>query len=254
MILNINEGITRKVYITEDHCRLLVEGYKKQEFMSKLKKGKFDYDIWQNYDAFIEKVTNKFRNNPAESLESIISKVADRASWLKETYGDQCPPEPQVVKPKKSVSMFMRRLGEGYYDSSIYNKMHKRNPNLAISKYIGIFGFDEKDVNTVYEAMVGRYQSILTCISNTRQICTSIMEGMFDDDIAASDYSWFENIDELVYYGYIVYFLERRIEVGKKQGLFRGLPRKVNMKPMYNEYNISLKYLIYPEQLVKEGN
>ena len=77
------------------------------------------------------------------------------------------------------------------------------------------------------------------------------MEGMFDEDIAECDYSWFDNVEEIIDKYCIEYFIEERIAIGKKRRLFYGLSRKIDWDHGPNDYNINLSSIMDKYDLVK---
>ena len=121
-----------------------------------------------------------------------------------------------------------------------------------MSQYVGKFPVSEDGKQILYDYMLKRYETILTCISNTSQICSSILTGMFDEDIANNDYSWFDNIDGDIDKYYIQYFMDKRVQAGKKRGLFRNLSKNKEWCYGKNSSNIELKFLLLPEDLVKQ--
>lgn len=129
------------------------------------------------------------------------------------------------AKTTPPLSWFLGNISNGKYDITIYEKMRKRDPKQKLAKYVNYFPVNEDDKETLYDAMIERYETILTCMANTKQIGKAIMEGMFDEDIINDDYSWLNNVfeTEIVDSHFIRYYIEYRIKQGKKFGLFKGL-------------------------------
>jgi hypothetical protein len=158
------------------------------------------------------------------------------------------------AKPRPGIRWFIKSVNGGRYDDKIYKKLSHRNWKFLLSKYVNYFPLSDEDKELLYTAMIDRYKVIVTCISNTSQVCKSIFEGMFDEDIERKDYSWFDNIEEIVDREVIKKYIEKRIEFGKKLRMFHGLPREINWYPKRNEGDVSLECIMSTNYLVKKDN
>lgn len=78
---------------------------------------------------------------------------------------------------------------------------------------------------------------------NTDIVCNAINDGVFDEDIANKEYSWFNEQTD-IFIGALKKVIEERIKKGKTLGLFRGLPSKLGYNDVpYNsddDYNYFL--------------
>ena len=134
------------------------------------------------------------------------------------------------AKTPPPLHWFVGNVYDGKYDMNIYEKMRMRDSSRHLAKYVNWFPLSDEDKQSLYDCMVTRYKYLLTCIANTAQVGKSIMGGMFDDDIANKDYSWFEQAaeSEPIDKEFIKQYIEKRIEIGKRRKLFRGLPGRIS--------------------------
>ncbi len=147
------------------------------------------------------------------------------------------------LNPMNEPYVMITKINNGDYDSDIIYRMINRKGKEKVYKWINHRNFDDYWKQQVCDLIFERYAYLKTKKMNTDIVCKAINDGVFDEDIANKEYSWFNEQTD-IFIGVLKKVIEERIKKGKTLGLFRGLPSKLGYNDVpYNnddDYNYFL--------------
>lgn len=164
---------------------------------------------------------------------------SDIGRLVRNVISEAKPKRPNVMNEPLIMIDF---INKGGYDSDILFRMQHRDGERRIYKWINHREFDDYWKQQVCNVIFERFLALRHKKRDTDVVCKCIKRGDFDEDIANRDYSWFNQQTNL-FAGIIKKAIEERLAIGKRYGLFKGLPFNIGYGALTNyEYDDEYHY------------